>query len=51
VLHYDRPGESRIILSGVTTGKDSVYAVLDRVDKKYLLEEARKKGRQGGISL
>ena len=51
VLHYDRPGGSRIILSGVTTGKDSVYAVLDRVDKKYLLEEARKKGRQGGISL
>jgi hypothetical protein len=31
--------------------KDSVYAVLDRVDKKYLLEEARKKGRQGTISL
>ena len=51
VLHYDRPGASRIILSGVTTGKDSVYAVLDRVDKKYLLEEARKKGRQGTISL
>jgi len=51
VLHYDRPGGSRIILSGVTTGKDSVYAVLDRVDKKYLLEEARKRGRQGGISL
>ena len=51
VLHYDRPGGSRIILSGVTTGKDSVYAVLDRVDKKYLLEEARKKGRQGTISL
>ena len=51
VLHYDRPGESRIILSGVATGKDSVYAVLDRVDKKYLLEEARKKGRQGTISL
>jgi len=51
VLHYDRPGESRIILSGITTGKDTVYAVLDRADKKYLLEEARKKGRQGGISL
>jgi hypothetical protein len=51
VLHYDRSGGSRIILSGVTTGKDSVYAVLDRVDKKYLLEEARKKGRQGTISL
>jgi hypothetical protein len=51
VLHYQRQGGSRIILSGITDGKDSVYAVLDRVDKKYLLEEARKKGRQGGLSL
>ncbi len=51
VLHYDRSGESRIVLSGVTTGKDTVYAVLDRVGKKYLLEEARKKGRQSGLSL
>ncbi len=79
VLRYDRPGEGRIVLSGVGgelgigggpgvgggpgisgnpgiggspgSGKDSVYVVLDRVDKKYLLEEARKKGRQGGLSL
>jgi hypothetical protein len=50
VLHYERPESSRIVLSGVA-GKDSVYAVLDRIDKKYLLEEARKKGREGGISL
>jgi hypothetical protein len=46
VLHYDRPDGRRIILSG-----DSIYVVLDRVDKKYLLEEARKTGRQGGLSL
>jgi hypothetical protein len=53
VLHYDRPTGRRIILSGVGAGagKDSIYAVLDRVDKKYLLEEARKTGRQGGLSL
>jgi hypothetical protein len=50
VLHYDRPDTSRIVLSGIA-GKDSVYAVLDRIDKKYLLEEARKKGREGGIRL
>ena len=50
VLHYERPEASRIVLSGIT-GKDSVYAVLDRVDKKYLLEEARKKGREGGLRL
>jgi hypothetical protein len=46
MLHYDRPDGGRIILSG-----DSIYVVLDRVDKKYLLEEARKTGRQGGLSL
>lgn len=67
VLHYERPGEGRIVLSGVGSGggigpgagsgagigagQDSVYVVLDKVDKKYLLEEARRKGRQGGLSL
>jgi hypothetical protein len=56
VLHYDRPLGSRIVLSGVgvgdeVLGRDSVYVVLDRVDKKYLLEEARKRGREGGLSL
>jgi hypothetical protein len=56
VLHYERPLGSRIVLSGVgvgdeAVGGDSVHVVLDRVDKKYLLEEARKRGRQGGISL
>jgi hypothetical protein len=57
VLHYERPREGRIVLSGVGSGggigagQDSVYAVLDKIDKKYLLEEASKKGRQGGLSL
>lgn len=56
VLHYERPLGSRIVLSGVgvgdeAVGGDSVHVVLDRVDKKYLLEEARRRGRQGGISL
>jgi hypothetical protein len=50
VLHFDRPLETRIVLTGVLGG-DSVYAVLDRVDKKYLLEEARHRGREGGLSL
>ena len=53
VLHYDRPDVSRIILSGIAGagGRDSVCVVLDRIDKKYLLEEAGKKGRQGGLRL
>jgi hypothetical protein len=51
VLHYERPEGSQIILSGIDQNKDSVTVILDRVDKKYLLEEAAKKGRQGGLKL
>jgi len=51
VLHYERPGGSQIVLSGIDQNKDSVTVTLDRVDKRYLLEEAAKKGRQGGLKL
>ena len=56
VLHYARPLGTRIVLSGIGVGEgsfggDSVHVVLDRVDRKYLLEEARKHGRQGGLTL
>jgi hypothetical protein len=51
ILHYDRPDTGRIILSGVDQDHDSVYAVLEKRDKKYLLEEARKAGRQKGLKL
>lgn len=51
ILSYDRPSDSRIILSGFDQDKDSIYVVLDRVDKKYLLEEAARKGRQGALKL
>ena len=51
VLHYERPADKRIVLSGIDTMNDSVYVVLDRIDKKYLLEEASKRGRQGGLKL
>jgi hypothetical protein len=51
ILHYERPGAARIVLSGAGPNKDSVYVVLDRIDKKYLLEEAGKKGRLGGLKL
>jgi hypothetical protein len=42
VLHYDRPDKKHIVLSGVTPQKDSLYAVLDKLPKKYLLKEAAK---------
>jgi hypothetical protein len=41
-LSYSRPDLKHIILSGVTPQKDSVYVVLDKLPKKYLLEEAAK---------
>jgi hypothetical protein len=41
LLHYSRPSDSRIILSGVNEFKDSIYVVLDKVDKKYPLVEGR----------
>ena len=41
-LHYERPTPSRIVLKGENEFKDSIYVVLDKVDKKYaLLEQAR----------
>ena len=50
-LHYDRPDSSRIILSGLNSRRDSIYVVLDRIDKKYLLEEAAKTGRAKSLKL
>lgn len=44
-IHYERPDQKTIILSGITPGHDSIYIVLDRIDKKYLLEEAAHTGR------
>jgi hypothetical protein len=51
VLHYDRPDSTRIILSGIDQDRDSVYAVLQRRDKKYLLEESSRSGRTKGLKL
>lgn len=51
VLHYTRPDSETIILQGINANHDSLYVVLDRVDKKYLLQEAAKGGRQRGLKL
>ncbi|MDB5120030.1 MAG: hypothetical protein JWN56_1248 [Sphingobacteriales bacterium] len=50
-LHFSRPSKSRIILTGTDQDKNSIYAVLDKIDKKYLLHEAAKQGRRKGITL
>lgn len=39
VLHYSRPSENRIILNGTNEFNDSIYVVLDRVNKIYPLHE------------
>jgi hypothetical protein len=50
ILHYSRPDAAHIILSGTTANKDSVYAELELVNKKYLLKEATK-GRNKTLKL
>jgi hypothetical protein len=50
-LSYERPRTDQIILSGINANKDSIYVVLDKVQKKYLLEEAEKHGRRRGLKL
>lgn len=40
ILNYETNDGSRVILSGINEKKDSIYVVLDRVDKKYVLSES-----------
>jgi hypothetical protein len=40
LLHYTRPNNAQLILSGVNERYDSVYVVLNKLNKKYLLIEA-----------
>lgn len=49
-LHIDRPDSAHIILSGTDEQRDSIYAVLTKINKKYLLKEAAK-GRNRGLKL
>lgn len=51
LLHYRRSGDSAIVLYGINENKDSVYAVLNKINKRYLLEEVAKTGRQKPIKL
>lgn len=40
--HFERPSKNRIILSGIDDNKDSIYVVLDRINKEYALKKSRK---------
>ncbi|MBS1567617.1 MAG: hypothetical protein JST39_24755, partial [Bacteroidetes bacterium] len=37
VLHYTTTDGSRVVLTGVNDNRDSIYVVLDRIDKKYAI--------------
>lgn len=50
ILHYDQQG-GHIVLSGVDEKSDSLQVVLDKLDRKYILEEAKKTGRGRGLKL
>ncbi len=41
VLHYSRPSDGRIVLSGINEFNDSIDVVLDKSNKKYPLYEGR----------
>lgn len=51
VLRYSRPADSVILLSGINEKKDSVHVVLNRINKKYLLEVVAREGRQKALKL
>jgi len=42
-LTYARPDASTILLSGINQRKDSIHVVLQKVDKKYMMFEGRRK--------
>jgi hypothetical protein len=49
-LHYTKPENGKIILTGISHNRDSVYVQLDRINKKYLLQEATQ-GRNKALKL
>lgn len=50
-LHYTRFNDSTIQLYGVNENRDSVFATLQRINKKYLLKEVEKAGRSKSLKL
>jgi hypothetical protein len=47
VLHYSKPDSTTIVLKGVDNAKDSVYVLLNKIDKKYPILL----GRRGRLKL
>lgn len=49
-LRYQQ-APNQLVLSGLNERRDSVYVVLNKLNKKYLLNEAAKAGRRGTLTL
>jgi hypothetical protein len=47
LLNYSRPDSTTIVLSGINESRDSVFVLLDKIDKKYPV----KLGRRGRLKL
>jgi hypothetical protein len=50
-LHYNRPNDSTLMLYGINETRDSVFVTLQRINKKYLLKEVEKQGREKPLKL
>jgi len=43
LLSYTRPNDSTILLSGINEKKDSIHVVLEKINKKYMMLEGRRR--------
>ncbi|MEJ6980088.1 DoxX family protein [Pedobacter sp. P351] len=43
VLAYQRPNDSTLVLSGINENRDSIRVVLNKINKKYMMFEGRRK--------
>jgi hypothetical protein len=43
LLSYSRPNDSTILLSGINERSDSIHVVLEKISKKYLMLEGRRR--------
>jgi len=50
-LYYTRSNDSTIQLYGINENRDSVFATLQRINKKYLLKEVERAGRSKSLKL
>jgi hypothetical protein len=42
-LQYERPNDSTIVLNGINENRDSIHVVLNKINKKYMMLEGRRR--------